>query len=244
MNVYNLGAGMGNEPPKDVYTTLRQQIIQGAYQAGERLVEERLADALGVSRTPIRQALTALASEGLVQIVPNRGAVVRSFMPDEVRESYDLRAVLEGYAAFHAAFRITPAQLARLNAITDEMEHIILHSSGGERDSLYRLVDRNQVFHRSIIEMSGNRLLLTVFRQIVDLPLMFRSFYWYSDNERSQQIFFHRRIIDALAARDGDRARMLMHEHILEGRDAVLRNMASTDDTDAFSPAATARMQS
>lgn len=208
----------------DIYAALRQQIIQGGYQAGERLVEERLADALGVSRTPVREALAALASEGLVQLFPNRGAVVRSFAPDEIRESYDLRAVLEGYAAFQAALRITADQVAALGTITDEMESVP-HDLGDGRAELYWLVDRNQLFHRAIVEASGNRLLLTVFRQMIDLPLMFRSFYWYSDAERTQQIFFHRRIIDALAARDADRARALMSEHILEGRDAVLRNV-------------------
>jgi DNA-binding GntR family transcriptional regulator len=209
---------------KDIYASLRQQIIQGSYQAGERLVEERLADALGVSRTPVREALAALASEGLVQMFPNRGAVVRSFAPDEIKESYDLRAVLEGYAAFQAALRITQDHVATLGAITDEMASLP-HDLADERAELYWLVERNQLFHRAIVEASSNRLLLTVFRQLIDLPLMFRSFYWYSAAERTQQIFFHRRIIDALAAHDADRARALMTEHILEGRDAVLRHV-------------------
>lgn len=221
---------MATGQQQDAYATLRQQIIQGVYQAGERLVEERLADTLGVSRTPVRQALTALASEGLVQLIPNRGAMVRSFMPEEIRESYDLRAVLEGYAAFHAAFRISDTELAALQATTDEMEDAFLQRFDDQREKLYWLVDRNQRFHRSIIEASGNRLLLTVFRQVIDLPLMFRSFFWYSDDERTHQIFFHRRIIDALAVRDGERARILMQEHIHEGRDAVLRNMTPSDD--------------
>lgn len=210
---------------KDIYATLRQQIIQGSYGAGERLVEERLADALGVSRTPVREALAALASEGLVQMFPNRGAVVRSFAPDEIRESYDLRAVLEGYAAFQAALQIDPGEVSRLSTITNEMESLP-HDLAGDRAELYWLVERNQLFHRAIVEASGNRLLVTVFRQLIDLPLMFRSFYWYSAAERTQQIFFHRRIIDALAARDADRARALMTEHILEGRDAVLRHVS------------------
>lgn len=216
---------MSNVFHKDVYAVLRQQIIQGSYQAGERLVEERLADTLGVSRTPVREALATLASEGLVQLFPNRGAVVRSFAPDEIKESYDLRAVLEGYAAFQAASRITPDQIAALHTITDEMEERFVHDLPDQQTQLYWLVERNQLFHRAIVEASGNRLLLTVFRQLIDLPLMFRSFYWYSDEGRTQQIFFHRRIIAALAERDADRARALMSEHIHEGRDAVLRNV-------------------
>ncbi|GAC1326136.1 MAG: GntR family transcriptional regulator [Chloroflexota bacterium] len=227
---------MSSTPHRDIYATLRQQIIQGTYQAGERLVEERLADQLGVSRTPVRQALTALASEGLVQLFPNRGALVHSFQPDEVRDSYDVRALLEGYAAFHTAYCITPEQLALLRTTTDEMEERSLDHFSDQPARLYWLVERNQLFHRSIIEASGNRLILTVFRQIVDLPLMFRSFYWYRDEERAHQIFFHRRIIDALAARDGERARILMQEHIHEGRDAVLRNIPAASIRQVSTP--------
>jgi DNA-binding GntR family transcriptional regulator len=90
------------------------------------------------------------------------------------------------------------------------------------------LVDRNQLFHQRVIEASGNRLILTVVRQFVDLPLMFRSFYRYNDEERTSQIFFHRKIIHALAEHDAERARMLMQEHVYEGRDAVLRSMATS----------------
>jgi DNA-binding GntR family transcriptional regulator len=218
---------MNNVSHKDIYATLRQQIIQGSYQGGERLVEERLADALGVSRTPIREALTMLASEGLVQMFPNRGAVVRSFAPDDIRASYDLRAVLEGYGAFQAALRITPDELLYLRSITEEMEHSLDQDDARSRDEIYWLVERNQHFHYVITKASGNSMLPALYRQLVNLPLMYRSFYWYSREEHTNQIFFHRRIIDALAAHDPERARVLMQEHIYEGRDALIRNMST-----------------
>ena len=216
---------MNHLSQKDIYATLRQQIIQGVYQGGERLVEERLADALGVSRTPIREALTMLASEGLVQMYPNRGAVVRSFAPDDIRASYDLRAILEGYGAFQAALRITPEELEYLRSVTDEMERSLHQDAPRSRDEIYWLVERNQHFHHVITKASGNAMLPTLYRQLVNLPLMYRSFYWYSKEEHTNQIFFHHRIIDALAAHDPERARVLMQEHIYEGRDALLRNL-------------------
>lgn len=227
---------MSDSSPKDIYTTLRQQIIQGTYQSGERLVETRLADTLDVSRTPIREALTMLASEGLVQMFPNRGAVVRSFALDEIRASYDLRAILEGYGAFQAALRITPDELAELRAITEEMERSSYEGNTRSRDEVYRLVERNQHFHRVITEASGNPMLPTLYRQLVNLPLMYRSFYWYDSEEHTSQIFFHRRIIDALANRDPERARVLMQEHIYEGRDALLRNLQTQSAQKAIEP--------
>jgi DNA-binding GntR family transcriptional regulator len=82
-----------------VFETLRRSILEGEYGPNERLVEEQLAERLRVSRTPIRQALTMLEAEGLVEIEPNKGAAVRSFSVEDVWEIYDLRAVLEGRAA-------------------------------------------------------------------------------------------------------------------------------------------------
>ncbi|MBA2343798.1 MAG: GntR family transcriptional regulator, partial [Rubrobacter sp.] len=86
-----------------VFERLRRLILDGEYGPDERLIEEQLAERLGMSRTPIRQALTMLESEGLVELIPNRGAVVCSFSVDEVWDIYDLRAVLEGHAARRAA---------------------------------------------------------------------------------------------------------------------------------------------
>ena len=219
----------GSEEP---YRVVRQRIIEGVYGAGERLIEERLAQELGVSRTPIRQALSALAAEGLIQLVPNRGAVVRTFSLQELRETFDLRALLEGYAAFHAALHIDAEQLATLRAMTQEMEVAIERKSDDRRAEVRSLVDRNRVFHDTIVRASGNHTLPQLLRQVTDVPLMFRSFYWYSPEERRRSVFLHWRIVDALAARDPERARMLMQEHVYEGRDFLLQSLAERHDLD------------
>src|SRR5215212_1056166 len=101
---------------------LRHLILIGDYGPDERLVEEQLARRLGVSRTPVRQALAMLEAEGLVEISPNRGATVCSFGLDDVWDIYDLRAVLEGHAARRAAGRIEWAELKRLRKVVGEME--------------------------------------------------------------------------------------------------------------------------
>ena len=101
---------------------MRALILTGEYGPEERLIEEQLAERLGVSRTPIRQALTMLEAEGLVEITPNRGATVCSFSVEDVWDIYDLRAVLEGHAARRAAGRIREEELARLRELTLDME--------------------------------------------------------------------------------------------------------------------------
>ena len=96
---------------------IRSKILLGEYGPDGRLVEEQIAGELGVSRTPVRQALTAIEAEGLVEIFPNRGAIVASFSPDEVWKVYDLRAAVEGLAVRRAAESIDEAELDELRLV-------------------------------------------------------------------------------------------------------------------------------
>lgn len=213
-----------------VYQQLRRLIIQGAYPPGARLVEERLAQDLGVSRTPVRQALARVAAEGLVRIYPNRGAVVRTFTPDDLIQAYDLRAVLEGYAAYQAARRIDAAQLAVLEHEAAALERSMQQMFASREEEVHVLVAHNQVFHDTIVRASGNARLADLLPLVVDVPLQFRSFYWYTDEERRLSNFFHRSILHALHTRDPDRARALMQEHIYSGRDFLLKSLEATSD--------------
>lgn len=212
-------------PSEQAYERLRRLLIEGHYPAGSRLVEERLAGDLGVSRTPVRQALARAAAEGLVQIFPNRGAVVRSFTMDDLREIYDLRAVLEGHAAHRAAGRITPKQLATLSAAAAALEEALGRPFASQADEVHFLVEQNAIFHDTIIAAAGNGRLGGVVANVVNVPLQFRSFYWYTPEERRISNFFHRSILTALGQGDGERARAMMQEHIYHGRDALLGRM-------------------
>jgi DNA-binding GntR family transcriptional regulator len=212
-------------PAEQVYLRLRRLIVEGHYPPGSRLVEERLAQELGVSRTPVRQALGRAAAEGLVQIFPNRGAVARSFSADDLLEIYDLRAALEGQAANRAASRILPEQLATLRATAAALEQALERPFAARADEIHFLVEQNAIFHDTIIAACGNGRLATVVANVVNVPLQFRSFYWYSPDERRISNFFHRSILYALSQGDGDRARAMMREHIFHGRDALLKSL-------------------
>jgi DNA-binding GntR family transcriptional regulator len=200
---------------------LRALILTGAYGPDERLVEEQLAERLGVSRTPVRQALTMLEAEGLVEIAPNRGATVCSFSIEDVWDIYDLRAVLEGHAARRAAGKITPGELAIMRELTGEMEGLAGRFEDHEEE-IRTLVGLNQEFHGIIVEASRNRRLHRLINRTVEIPLMFKAFFWYTPHERVISNHYHRQILEALEKGDADRAEIIMREHVYEGRDFVM----------------------
>jgi DNA-binding GntR family transcriptional regulator len=235
--VYNLplrGAGKGASVatlresvsrggPNWVFERLRRSILEGEYGPDERLVEGQLAERLGVSRTPIRQALTMLEAEGLVEIAPNKGAVVCSFSIEDVWDIYDLRAVLEGHAARRAAGRIEGEESSRLGELAGEMEELARGRSEDHEGEIRRLVALNNEFHGMIIEASRNRRLLRLVRRTVEVPLVFKAFFWYGQRERDISNHYHRQILNALEAGDGERAEIIMREHVYEGRDFVIK---------------------
>jgi DNA-binding GntR family transcriptional regulator len=207
--------------PVGVLERLRALILTGAYGPDERLVEEQLAERLGVSRTPVRQALTMLEAEGLVEIAPNRGATVCSFSIEDVWDIYDLRAVLEGHAARRAAGKITPGELAIMRELTGEMEGLAGRFEDHEEE-IRTLVGLNQEFHGIIVEASRNRRLHRLINRTVEIPLMFKAFFWYTPHERVISNHYHRQILEALEKGDADRAEIIMREHVYEGRDFVM----------------------
>jgi DNA-binding GntR family transcriptional regulator len=213
----------GNGPrPVGVLERLRALILTGEYGPEERLIEEQLAERLGVSRTPVRQALTMLEAEGLVEITPNRGATVCSFSIEDVWDIYDLRAVLEGHAARRAAGRIERRELERLRELAREMEGLPGQFDDHEEE-IRALVALNQEFHGTIVEASRNRRLERLINRTVEIPLMFKAFYWYTSHERTISNHYHRQILEALENGDADRAEIIMREHVYEGRDFVIR---------------------
>jgi DNA-binding GntR family transcriptional regulator len=214
--------GSNGPRPVGVLERLRALILTGEYGPDERLIEEQLAERLGVSRTPVRQALTMLEAEGLVEITPNRGATVCSFSIEDVWDIYDLRAVLEGHAARRAAGRIERRELERLRELAREMEGLPGQFDDHEEE-IRALVALNQEFHGTIVEASRNRRLERLINRTVEIPLMFKAFYWYTLHERTISNHYHRQILEALENGDADRAETIMREHVYEGRDFVIR---------------------
>ncbi len=215
------GARGREKGPVGVSERLRALILAGEYGPEERLIEEQLAERLGVSRTPVRQALTLLEAEGLVELAPNRGATVRSFTVADVWDIYDLRAVLEGHAARRAAGRIQGDEVGRLRELAAQMEGLAGRFEDHEEE-IRALVALNQEFHGAVVEASRNKRLFRLINRTVEIPLMFKAFFWYTPHERVISNHYHRQILHALEDGDADRAEIVMREHVYEGRDFVI----------------------
>ncbi len=195
---------------------IREAIIDGRLPPGQRLKEEELARELGISRTPVREALLLLESEGLVESIPRRGATVRSYAVSDLDDVYQLRALLEGHAARRAAARISPADVTRLEKSCDRFDRL------RAEDDLLDLVKENLLFHSVVHEAAASDRLAALIRKVIEIPLVYKSFYWYSPEQKVISQHYHRQLARALKLGDGERAELIMKEHVLEARDFLL----------------------
>jgi DNA-binding GntR family transcriptional regulator len=201
------------------YNRLREAILRGDLRPNERLVEAELAEWLSVSRTPLREGLARLASEGLVTS-RKRGWMVREFTAQEVGEVHEVRAALEGMAVYIAAERATDEQIASIVKFHSEQNQERLAVAPGGL-----LVEYNDAFHEAIVGMSDNQRLRHFIRINRDFFFTYRIAKLYSEDEARRSLAGHDEIIEALRDRDGERGERAMREHILEARDAIIRKL-------------------
>lgn len=209
---------------------IRNAIVEGRLGPGERLKEERLASELGISRTPIREALLVLQSEGLVDSVPNRGAFVRSYELDALRDLYELRAVLEGHAARRAALRLTPDELDELRASCARFGRLVDGPGLPDPDGVRAIVRENNLFHTTIHAAAAHERLATMVRQVIALPLVYRSYVWYSESQRQASAHAHVQLVRAFEQHDADRAEIVMREHVYAARDVLAERIDDTPE--------------
>jgi len=207
--------------PEAAAERLRTLIIEGDLAPGVRLNERELSERLGVSRTPLREAFRMLAADGLLVQLPNRGAQVVSLSPEDVRHAFEVMASLEGLSGELAVAHVTDADLADLRVLQAEMEQ-----AHARRDlpAYYRV---NRAIHDRINAIAGNPVLSHTFRNLNARlhALRFRSNLVQAKWDHA--VLEHREMIEALAARDGERLRRLMVEHVRAKQRAVLETMAA-----------------
>jgi GntR family transcriptional regulator of vanillate catabolism len=200
---------------QDVTETIRGWILDGTLPAGERLEEIPLSERLGVSRTPVRAALTLLATERLVDYQPKRGYVVRLFEPDDVFAAYEVRATIEGLACRLAAWRGIPDEAAaELRGLLDLGDRML---AGGRLipDDLQPYQAMNVRLHDTIITLSGNHWVGRFVDQTHAIPFVSdRVILWHDYGVISRSHDDHHRIVDAVIARQAARAEDLMREHV------------------------------
>ncbi|NYI02481.1 GntR family transcriptional regulator [Cupriavidus plantarum] len=196
-----------------VTDTLRQRILGGQYEQGERLVENTLSQELGVSRIPVREALRALAAEGLVKIEPRRGASVARLSPNIAREMVEVRATLEGLNAKLAAQRRDPALIAEIEKVLEEGNAAV---NSGQTE---RFVELNSRFHEVLGNIAANSVLQDMMRSLRErTALLFAP-----ANLSRARINWdeHAQILQAVIAGDADLASLLATRHVYSAAKAV-----------------------
>ena len=185
---------------------LRELLLSGEVGPGERVAEIPLAARLGVSRTPLRLALSTLAHEGLLEMLPGGGFVVRDFDPADIADAIELRGVLEGTAARMAAERLSnPTRLGPLRAAVEAMEPLVRAADPGLGD-FERYVAANEIFHARLLDLADSPMLCRAMAQAMALPFASPSSFVLAQAQ-------HRAILEAIEAREGTRAEALGREH-------------------------------
>lgn len=190
------------------YHQIREMIFNGTIPAESVLVEARLGELLGMSRTPVREALYRLEAEGLLTALPRGGFSVVALSEEDLRNLYEIRACLEGLAAATAASKLTRVDIARLEDLYDDMRAAV---EAGRDDELAKL---NREFHRTIAVASGNRHLSEILDNVKGVFERFRANAVADPARRAQAHLEHGQLIDALRDHDTDRARMLAEDHV------------------------------
>jgi len=202
---------------QEVAERLRQRIFAHELTPGDWIDEQKLAEQYGISRTPLREALKVLASEGLVELKPRRGCYVTEISRQDLDDIFPLMAMLEGRCAGDATRKAQPADIAALNDIHERLE------SAARDGRIEAFFEANQEFHLCIQELAGNRWLVSVIQDLRKVLKMSRLHSLSLEGRLQQSLNEHRAIMAAFKAADATKAEALMHDHLLSGREALVK---------------------
>ncbi|WAC18439.1 GntR family transcriptional regulator [Luteolibacter sp. SL250] len=218
-----------SEPlPEKVYHAIRDRIASGDLQPGERLEFKKMSAELGVSTTPLREAMNKLAMEGLVELHPRLGAVVKRMEPQEAVELFGVREAVEGYAAERAAMLMSGEQVVELGDILAAMKRLIETFKSGKARQLSeagekKFLDLDRAFHLHIIDATGNRRLTKLLSETQILERVFRPHRIAHDLAVIEDAWSaHSAIHQAIRNRDPEAARAAMTAHIRRSLEATL----------------------
>jgi DNA-binding GntR family transcriptional regulator len=192
---------------------IRKLILSGQLKPGQRILQEEFAVRLGVSRTPLREALHKLQSEGLITLSAHRGASVTDFSAEALREIYTVRIALEGYAAFLAAERITPYEMTALEEILDNMQASLAQQEWA------RLLELNRKFHLAVYASARQQRLYDLISNQIDLADVYRRIFV---NLRPAEMVNHLELLVTLRNRQAAAAELLTRTHLHKSLAALL----------------------
>jgi DNA-binding GntR family transcriptional regulator len=202
-----------------IVETVRNAIVNGQIPAGTRVAEPELADRFGISRTPIREAFRQLESEGFITVIPRKGAIVASLSAKDISDFYDLKMVLEGYAARCAAKSLTEKEMVKMETVNRQME------AAAEKKDLRKVLALHNEFHDIFLKACGNEKLHAIVQNMVMQFQRFRLILAMRGKIEGS-LRQHREIIDAFRKRDAQLAESLVVKNALYGKKVLLRELA------------------
>lgn len=198
-----------------IFEKIREDVLNGRYETGEKIVEAKLAEELGVSRTPVREALKQLELDGLVENIPNRGVIVKGISDQDIDDIYTIRMAIEGIAAKWSVERMDPSELQNMLDIYELME---FYTFKKDVDKIFEL---NTRFHEMIYQATKSRYLEHVLKDFQIFIKSTRNESLKSEGRLEEALAEHKLIVDAFARRDVDSA----VEHIVNHVDNSRRNV-------------------
>ena len=203
-----------------ILETIRDAILKGTLQPGERVSEPELAERFGISRTPIREAFRQLESEGYLQVIPRKGAVVASLSERDIEEFYAIKSILEGYAARMAAENLTEKDIERLESINEKLQQI---AEEGDVKNFFRV---HNEFHELFIKAAGNEKLGELISQLVMKFNRLRLSSLSQPGRMEISVQEHKKIINAFKQHDGEQADNLVRRTATIGAEVLIKNMS------------------
>ena len=201
-----------------VFHRLREDILSGKYKENDELKEVAIGEELGVSRTPVREAFRQLELEGLIQIVPNKGAYVTGITEKDVRDIYMIRSLLEGLCARWATEHITPEQMAEME------ENIFLSKFHAEKGHYEQLAQLDNRFHEIMYEACNSKMLEHPLRDFHEYVLRVRKRTLSEKKRGTKSNEEHEQIMEAIKAGDADRAQALANAHMINAYNNMVQN--------------------
>lgn len=206
-----------------VFENIRKAIIEGVLKPGERLMEIQLSEQLGVSRTPVREAIRMLELEGLVVMLPRKGAYVANISKKDLMDILEVRVGLEGLAAYCATDRMTKDHIKKLETISKELEEAVY------KNDVETMLTKDEEFHTLIFEATGNKRLISMMINIWETVYRFRLMYMSDYSSAVNIVDEHKKIIEAFKKGKANLAEKLAKEHIELAQQFMIEKLMQDD---------------
>ena len=200
---------------EEIADNLREMIMSGELSEGDKIKENELCDLMGISKTPLREALRVLSAEGLIRLIPNRGSYVTTPTFEEIKEMFDVMSVLEGVCARTAVEKMSDRDLSKLEKLHQKLE------KNFRRKDQKEYIHQNNLYHAFVQELAGNKTLNQIVNGLRQKILLYRFQSLNLPGRFEQSIQEHRDLIEAFRKKDSKKAETLMRRHLKTQCDAL-----------------------